>query len=106
MSTDDDFLGRYYARPYTIDPHWHVQFGKGTETLVYAESQEAIGEWLRRYARTDPMFFDGVDPAKFTATHCDKADCKPRPKAIGTFEEFLKHPSHGWWRKVGLDDLV
>lgn len=79
-------------------------FGKGTSTLVYAKSREEIGEWLKRLAITDSMLFAGVPPDKFSAIHCDKDDCKPRPKTPGSLDDFLRNRVNGWWRIISSDD--
>ncbi len=99
-------MSRYEPRSYVIEPHWHVRFGKGTETLVYAESAADIAAWVERLAVTDAHWFDGLPASNHKATFCSKNDCKPRPRKLGTVEEYLKHPVHGWWRRLGLDDLV
>lgn len=88
---------------YRVDPHWHVSLGKKlrTSTLIYADTREEIAEWIEREVFLGSLFFDS---AVFKARRCLKPDCKPRPHACRSFEDYLKHPAHGWWRRIGLDD--
>lgn len=99
-------MSRYESRAYTVEPHWHVRFGKATETLVYAETPEEIATWLERLAVTDPHWFDSAPPSEHKATFCTKNDCKPRPQKLGTLEEYLRHRVHGWWRRLDDPELV
>ena len=105
----NEWLPRYESRTYVVEPHWHVAFGKGlrTSTLVYANSREEIAEWLKReYVINRVAFFGDANPSNFKAEFCTKNDCKPRPSKLGTLEEFLRHPIHGWWRRLDNPDLV
>jgi hypothetical protein len=101
----------YEIRNYSVEPHWHVSVqltaGSRTETLVYAETEAEIVEWLKRSTIIEPFLFGAkFDPSATHSRHCVKNDCKPRPRRVGTLEEYLRHPAHGWWRRISLDDLV
>ena len=90
---------------YRVEPHWHVTFGR-TETLIYSKDREEITEWLRQQAIVGAWLFDVPDPRDFEARWCVKNDCRPRPRRVETLEEFLQHPTHGWWCRISLGDLV